>query len=196
MHVIIIDSKVEMAHHRMACAFIRGDALLVLLLVRWIGGLERLPICASSQVVSKSVLSFACPTNPEAARAVYIAPQTTPATTCRRHNQPSRAEQDHLDSRTPPVQTVRCATNTSHFDYPCLKPPAHNHYQSHLRQPATLYTGETFLDSASFATPSAQRLSHPSRLLNRGAYFSPAPLSSSSGTATCRLVHTDGADKT
>lgn len=102
-----------------------------------------------------TVLSFACPTNNRAARAsLYIPPSDH---SCYDVQAPQSSEPGGArPSRTHPVQTVRCATNNTHFDYPCFKTHAHNHHQSHLRQPATLCTGETFLDSASFATPSPQ----------------------------------------
>jgi hypothetical protein len=77
---------------------------------------------------------------------VYIPPQTTATTTCRRHNHASRAEQDHHESTTLAPSPDRSLCDKQH------KTPAHNHPQSHLRQPATLCTGETFLDSVFFAT--------------------------------------------
>lgn len=163
------------------------------------------PICASSQVVSNirreclavlycTVLSFACSTNPGAAKALV---HTTSDHSCYDVQAPQSSEPGGARSpSTHKVQAVRCATNTRISSYPCFKPPTNKHHQSHLRQPAILCSAETFLDPAyCFPTASTQRLSHSSRLLNRGAHPSSAP-SSFSGTATCRFVHTDGADRT
>lgn len=175
--------------------------------MRWIGGLDW--VCPSVRLHRSSaigtiillyctVLFLACLTNPGAVRAVYIQPQTTATTTCRRHNHASRAEQDHHEPILAPSPDRSLCDKQHTFPLEVLN---NTRTQSSPIPPETTRDPLRWRDISGLGFP----LRHPQlnhfrihpRLLNRGAYIIPSPAPSSlSGTATRRFVHTDGADRT